>query len=146
MASPAETSGRNAPVTRSTRMTVAAAPAVRLMVARSCADTEPSAVTTTRSAAASTYQATPLTPDFPIAALAADSWALVTCLVAAGAADGRISASAATRPMTTPPSRAVFTQRWDGRSLVVTDPPEHVMAQARQRQTDRVRRVRRRPE
>src|SRR5215207_1882008 len=74
MASPGEISGLKTPAVRSIRRALLLLPAARLSVASSALETELSAVTTTRPAAASTYQAMPATPDRSTALLTAESW------------------------------------------------------------------------
>src|SRR5689334_9063903 len=73
MATPADSSGANAPVVRVIRRAAPLAPTARLMAAISALDTLLSAVTTTWDAAASMYQETPWTPDLSTARFAADS-------------------------------------------------------------------------
>src|SRR4029450_932789 len=90
MASPADSSGRNAPRTCLIRMDPALAPGLFLMVATSAVETVLSAVTTTRSAAPSTYHAMPRIPDCSTAWRAVGSWPLLLWRGAAGGAGGRV--------------------------------------------------------
>src|SRR4029450_2273088 len=90
MASPADSSGRNAPRTCLIRMDPALAPALFLMVATSAVETVLSAVTTTRSAAPSTYHAMPRIPDCSTAWRAVESWPLLLWRVGAEGAAGRV--------------------------------------------------------
>src|SRR5918994_2701843 len=121
MASPPDSSGRNAPGTCLIRMALALAPALSLMVATSAAETVLSTVTTTRSEAASTYHAMPRTPDCSTAWRAAESWPLLTCRVAAGASGDRIHTQVAARAMATASNwAALVTGRRAGRGLIAT--------------------------
>src|SRR5215207_8410526 len=124
MASPPDSSGRNVPGTCLIRMAPALAPALSLMVATSAAETVLSAVTTTRSEAASTYHAMPRTPDCSTAWRAAESWPLLTWRVAAGAAGDRIHTQIAARAMATARNwAALVAGRRAGRGFIPTGPP-----------------------
>src|SRR5215203_7015297 len=124
MASPPDSSGRNVPATRLIRIAPVLAPALSLMVATSAAETVRSAVTTTRSAAASTYHAMPLTPDCSTAWRAAESWPLLTWRVAAGAAGDRIHTQIAARAMATASNwAALLAGRRAGRWFITIGPP-----------------------
>src|SRR5512133_314335 len=124
MASPADSSGRNAPRACLIQMAPALAPAVSLMVATSAAETVRSAVTTTLAEAPSTYQAMPRTPDCSTAWRAAESWPLLTWPVAAGAAPDRINTQGAARAMATASNwAALVTGRRAGRESITTGSP-----------------------
>src|SRR5512132_3739891 len=95
MASPGEISGLKTPAVRWIRRAPPLLPTACLSVAISALETELSAVATTRFAAVSTYQATPVTPDRSTALLTAESWlALYPCGDAA-APDGATNAPTA---------------------------------------------------
>jgi hypothetical protein len=74
MASPADSNGEKVPGARSILRAPALAPAACLSVATSTPETVLSAVTTTRFAWPSTYQAMPSTPDRSMALLKAEIW------------------------------------------------------------------------
>src|SRR5215204_381480 len=121
MASPPDSSGRNVPATRLIRIAPVLAPALSLMVAISAAETVLSAVTTTRSEAASTYHAMPLTPDCSTAWRAAESWPLLTWR---GAAGDRIHTQIAARAMATASNwAALVAGRRVGTGFITTGPP-----------------------
>src|SRR4029453_17786218 len=96
MAAPADRSGAKTPEACLIAIAPALAPALRLIVAISVAETLRSAVTTTRPAAASTYQATPSTPERSTAVLAAASSRASKCSEDAASAAGRVNAEAKT--------------------------------------------------
>src|SRR5215213_11648610 len=102
MAAPADSSGLNTPLVCLIAIAIASAPALRLTVATSAADTVLSAVTRTLPAAVSVYQAMPSTPERATAALTAESWVAPMRLAAGlASAAGRAAAEAATMaPMT----------------------------------------------
>src|SRR4029453_7092293 len=124
MASPADSSGRNAPGTCLIRMAPALARALFLMVATSAVETVLSAVTTTRSAAPSTYHEMPRTPDCSTAWRAAESWPLLTWRVAAEAAAARMHTQIAARAMATARNWAALDAgRRAGMGFLTTGPP-----------------------
>src|SRR4029450_1026545 len=123
MASPPDSSGRNAPSTCLIRMAPTLAPALFLMVATSAAETVLSAVTTTRSAGPSPDQGRPRTTDASTAWRAAESWPL-TWRVAAGAAGDRIHTQIAARATATASNwAALVAGRRAGRGFITTGPP-----------------------
>src|SRR5919198_3710154 len=107
MASPPDSSGLNTPLACRTAIAPALAPARRLTVATSAAETVLSAVTTTGPAAVSEYQAMPSTPGRATAALTAESWRAPAGFAGIAPAAGRTKAEAATTPPSTVMSRAV---------------------------------------
>src|SRR4029453_11073700 len=107
MAAPADSSGAKTPVARLIWTDPALAPALRLIAAISVAETVRSAVTTTLSEAASTYQAMPSTPERSTAELTADSSCAAKRSEDAAAAAGTAYADAATRHMVAPSSLTV---------------------------------------
>src|SRR5947207_3207443 len=124
MAFPPDSSVRNAPNTCLIRMAPALAPALFWIAPTSAAETVLSAVTTTRSAAPSTYHAMPPTPDRSTAWRAAESWPLLTWRVVAWAAGDRIHTQMAARAMATASNRAALVAgRRAGRAFVTTGPP-----------------------
>src|SRR4029450_2221358 len=124
MASPADSSGRNAPRTCLIQMDPALAPALFLMVATSAVETVLSAVTTTRSAAPSTYHARPRIPDCSTAWRAVESWPLLLWRVAAEAAAARMHTEIAASAMATASNwAALVAGRRAGRGFTTTGPP-----------------------
>src|SRR4029450_13361051 len=105
MASPPDSSSLNTP--RVCLTAIASAPALRLTVATSAAETVVSAVTTTLPAAVSVYQAIPPTPERATAALTADNLGAPGCFPGSASAAGRAEAEAATTAPRTSRSRAV---------------------------------------
>src|SRR6266498_690250 len=107
MASPPDSSGLNTPLVCLTAIASALAPALRLTVATSAAETVLSAMTTTWPAAVSVYQAMPSTPERATAALTAESWDAPMCFAGIASAAGRAEAEAATTPPMTIRSRVI---------------------------------------
>src|SRR4029450_12006707 len=101
MASPPDSSSLNTPLVCLTAIASVLAPALRLTVATSAAETVLSAVTTTWPAAASVYQAMPSTPERATAALTAESWGAPMRFAGFASAAGTAEAEGGTMaPMT----------------------------------------------
>src|SRR5215207_1613095 len=116
MASPADSRGLKTPVVRLIWIAPASAPALRLIVAISAAETVLSAVTMTRPDAASTYQAMPSAPERSTAALTAESWGASISLEGAASAAGR--AYAKTETTLAAVSSRAMRRRTDVRSIL----------------------------
>src|SRR5262245_15676240 len=112
MALPADKSGAKTPGVRAMRIAPALAPAARLILAMLAAETELSAVPTTRWDAASRHPAVPATPERSTASLTEASWPALTCAGAAAAAGVANRPTAAT-PIASANSRI-------GRDLMVS--------------------------